>query len=178
MFSVVIGNFKIYWALYIPVLCLCIYLVYKWDKIMSTVLDNESPWDIYGVMLVVCVYLCIGPLGNLINIVPELKLAKEYREYKQEVIIPTEVQYHNAEIPDGFYYLGVEIVEFNAYVHDEECWYVYTFGTVDYEEHENCYMYETTELLDPDVPYLLVMDSLATDTLEDDCISVVWKCVD
>ena len=81
----------------------------------------------------------------------------------------------NTDLPDGMYYLGVE-------VWDSKCLdnhtYEYTFGCVDSMEmaHDGIsYVWNSETPLRIDVPYILTMDGMGTEDVKDDEICCIWQ---
>lgn len=166
-----IWGFKVFWCVYPVILVMLTLLVYNWEKC-----QKEAPAQLYIATLLCSIYLCLGIFSCGLLIPEKLELAEEYEAYKQEEIIPIQTIYKNAQIPDGYYYLGVELIDCQEYISEGEIYYIYSFGTVGYE-HDAVYQWETMDVLDFNIPYLLVMDSLATEDITDDQITVIWGLV-
>lgn len=82
----------------------------------------------------------------------------------------------NTDLPDGMYYLGVQIVEETPMTNGS---YLYSFDVVDDPNWlNNIYMYESETQLNKDIPYMLTMDSLGDNDKLNDQIVVVWACVE
>lgn len=165
--------YNIYWIFHIIMIAIAISIAYNWDKIK----ENETTAK-YISFLLICIYLCCGPFYCIFKTSHDIELSHKYQQYQQQVITPIQEQYNNTTLPDGYYYLGCEIVDVKGTVIDGEYEYLYSFGVVDCEGRDDIYVYSSNQVLNPDVPYLLVMDSLGTSKTTDDVISVVWECVD
>lgn len=166
------SSFNAYWICYIIVLiCGCV-IIYNWRRF-----EQISHKSLYLLTLVASAYLCYGPLDCIVNVSHELDLAKEYRQYQQQVIIPMEERVNDAMLPDGFYYFYCEITQVETEVVDNFVVYTYSFGAVDYIENSDIYQYKTTQVLNENTQYLLVMDSLNTKAAEDDQIVTVWGLI-
>lgn len=175
--SVLLGGnmniFNFFWIGYIIVLFVWTILVYRFDTYMK----KRRSETIF--LSTVCgIYLFLGIFSCLFTVSNKLDKASKWDAYQKQVIIPIEDRYHNAEIPDGYYYLGTEIVSVSEEVNDGIVWYTYDFGTVDYEVHDEVYQFTTNQVLYDDIPYLLVMDSLGTDDITDDQIVTIWGCLE
>lgn len=164
--------YNIYWIFYMVLICVAILIAYYWDKIKEHEVIGQ-----YIAFFLIAIYLFCGPFQCIFQTSHDIELAKEYQAYNQQVIIPMEEQYNDALLPDGYYYLGCEIVDMQSEQTEDGIVYTYTFGTVDMDR-QDLYQYESYELLNPDVPYLLTMDSLTTTPTTDDVITVVWACVE
>ena len=82
----------------------------------------------------------------------------------------------NTNLPDGMYYLGVQIVDETPMTNGN---YLYSFNVVDDPNWpNNIYLYESEVQLNKDVPYMLTMDSLGDNDKLNDQIVVVWACVE
>lgn len=82
----------------------------------------------------------------------------------------------NTDLPDGMYYLGVQIVDETPMTNGS---YLYSFDVVDDPNWpNNIYMYESETQLNKDIPYMLTMDSLGDNDKLNDQIVVVWACVE
>lgn len=165
--------YNIYWIFHIVMIAIAISIAYSWDKINK----NETTAK-YTAYFLICFYLCCGPLYCILQTSHDIEQAREYQAYQQQVITPVQEQYNNATLPDGYYYIGCEIVDIKGEIIEGEYQYLYSFGVVDCDGREDIYVYSSTQLLNPDVPYLLVMDSLGTNKTTDDVINVVWACVE
>lgn len=162
----------IYWVFYMFFICVAVLIGYYWNKIK----ENETVAK-YTCFFLIILYLFCGPFYCILQTSYDIEQAIEYQQYQQQVITPIQEQYNNATLPDGYYYLGCEIVNVEGTVIDGEYEYLYSFGVVDYEKRDDIYTYSSNQMLNPNVPYLLVMDSLGTNKTTDDVIDVVWACV-
>lgn len=165
--------YNIYWIFHIAMIATAISIVYNWNKIKES--ETTAKYISFGL---ICFYLCCGPFYCIFQTSYDIEQAREYQQYKQQVITPIQEQYNNATLPDGYYYLGCEIVDVQGTVVDGEYEYLYSFGVIDYEKRDDIYAYSSNQALNPDVPYLLVMDSLGTENTTDDVINVVWACIE
>lgn len=171
MNSSVLG-FKTFWYIFPVILILWTCLVYNWKKC-----EKREPWQTYILATLCTAYMFLGIMSCIFIVPNHIEASQEYEAYKQQEIIPIETIYKNAQIPDGYYYLGVELIDCQEYISEGEIYYIYSFGTVDYEEHNAIYQWESMDVLDFNIPYMLVMDSLATEDITDDQITIVWGLV-
>ena len=82
----------------------------------------------------------------------------------------------NTNLPDGKYYLGVQIVDVTPM---DNGTYLYSFVVVDDPNWpNNIYLYKSEKELNPNVTYMLTMDSLRDNDKLNDQIVVVWACVE
>lgn len=104
------------------------------------------------------------------------KVEVQYVEVPIEEEVVEEEKVYNTTLPEGMYYLGVEIIEKCDYLDGK---YQYSFGVVDDPEYAgHIFIYVTESDLLINVPYILTMDSMGTDEILDDQIVVVWACVE
>ena len=101
------------------------------------------------------------------------KVEIQYMEVPIEEEVVKNEKVYNTTLPEGMYYLGVEIIEKCDYLDGK---YQYSFGVVDDPEYAgNIFVYVTESNLSEDVPYILTMDNMGTDEVLDDQVVVVWQ---
>ena len=139
----------------------------------------------YVVMGILCVFVACSLMKTSIT---DLIFDSHYVDSNKEVeeTIPNsepesknEIEFDewlNTNLPDGMYYLGVQIVDVTPM---DNGTYLYSFVVVDDPNWpNNIYLYESEKELNPNVPYMLTMDSLRDNDKLNDQIVVVWACVE
>ena len=141
----------------------------------------------YVIMGILCVFVACNLMKSTITeIIPDNHYIDPNENKEIEETIPnskpeedeseTEDEWLNTDLPDGMYYLGVQIVDV-ALMNNGT--YLYSFDVVDDPNWlNNIYLYESEKELNTDVPYMLTMDSLGDDDKLNDQIVVVWACVE
>lgn len=142
----------------------------------------------YVVMAILCVFVACSLMKTTIQeVIPDNHYVAPNENKKVEEVIPnsepelnnepeTEDEWLNTDLPDGMYYLGVQIVDVTPM---DNGTYLYSFDVVDDPNWlNNIYLYESEKELNTDVPYMLTMDSLGDDDKLNDQIVVVWACVE
>lgn len=141
----------------------------------------------YVVMGILSVFVACSLMKTTIQeVIPGSHYIDPNENKEVEEIIPnsepeedeseTEDEWLNTDLPDGMYYLGVQIVDVTPMTNGS---YLYSFDVVDDPNWpNNIYVYESEIQLNKDVPYMLTMDSLGDDDKLNDQIVVVWACVE
>lgn len=141
----------------------------------------------YVVMAILCVFVACSLMKTTITeLIPNNHYVTPNENKEVEEVIPnsepeedeseTEDEWLNTDLPDGMYYLGVQIVDVTPMNNGT---YLYSFDVVDDPNWpNNIYLYESEKELDPYVPYMLTMDSLGDNDKLNDQIVVVWACVE
>ena len=141
----------------------------------------------YVIMGILCVFVACNLMKSTITeIIPDNHYIDPNENKEIEETIPnskpeedeseTEDEWLNTDLPDGMYYLGVQIVDVAPMNNGT---YLYSFDVVDDPNWlNNIYLYESEKELNTDVPYMLTMDSLGDDDKLNDQIVVVWACVE
>lgn len=154
-----------YWVINIASVALIISIVMDYEKLVY-----KNKILTYIALSLLSIIVAIGPLNRIMDTITETNKNDSIQE---SVEIET-----NTDLPDGIYYLGVELVSSETFVADDMEYHHYEFGVIDCENRSDMYSYDTLEVLDPEVPYMLTMDSMGTKGYEDDEIITVWRCVD
>ena len=141
----------------------------------------------YVIMGILCVFVACSLMKTTIQeVIPDNHYVDPNENKEVEEVIPnsepeedeleTEDEWLNTNLPDGMYYLGVQIVDETPITNGN---YLYSFDVVDDPNWpNNIYLYESEKELDPYVPYMLTMDSLGDNDKLNDQIVVVWACVE
>ena len=136
----------------------------------------------YVIMGILCVFVACSLMKTTITeLIPDSHYIDPNENKEVEEIIPnsepeTEDEWLNTDLPDGMYYLGVQIVDETPMTNGN---YLYSFNVVDDPNWpNNIYLYESEVQLNKDVPYMLTMDSLGDNDKLNDQIVVVWACVE
>lgn len=138
----------------------------------------------YVVMAILCIFVACSLMKTSIQeVIPDNHYIDPTESKKMEVIPSSEPEIEaesdewlNTDLPDGMYYLGVQIVDETLMTNGS---YLYSFDVVDDPNWpNNIYMYESETKLNSDVPYMLTMDSLGDNDKLNDQIVVVWACVE
>ena len=141
----------------------------------------------YVIMGILCVFVACSLMKSTITeLIPNNHYIDPNENKEVEEVIPnseaeedepeTEDEWFNTNLPDGMYYLGVQIVDVTPM---DNGTYLYSFDVVDDPNWpNNIYLYESEKELDPYVPYMLTMDSLGDNDKLNDQIVVVWVCVE
>lgn len=142
----------------------------------------------YVVMGILCVFVACSLMKSTIQeVIPDNHYIDPNENKEVEEVIPNSEpeenesetesdEWLNTDLPDGMYYLGVQIVDVTPM---DNGTYLYSFDVVDDPNWpNNIYLYESEKELSPDVPYMLTMDSLGDDDKLNDQIVVVWSCVE
>lgn len=139
----------------------------------------------YVVMAILCVFVACSLMKTTIQeVIPGSHHIDPNESKKVEEVIPnseseTEAEsdeWLNTDLPENMYYLGVQIVDETPMTNGS---YLYSFEVVDDPNWlNNIYLYESEKKLNPDVPYMLTMDSLGDNDKLNDQIVVVWACVE
>lgn len=139
----------------------------------------------YVVMAILCVFVACSLMKTTIQeVIPNNHYIdpnenKQEQTEMEEVIPNSETkadEWLNTDLPENMYYLGVQIIEETPMTNGS---YLYSFDVVDDPNWpNNIYMYESETKLNPDVPYMLTMDSLGDNDKLNDQIVVVWACVE
>ena len=152
----------IYWCLFIVFIFIICILSHNFNRY-----DNGANkyWK-WFTFFILSIYVFLGPMKMILEATTE------------KTTTPPTIK-TNIELPDGCYFLGCELVSSYSFTADEMEYYHYEFGVVDYEFRNDVYSYETTVVLNPNVPYLLLMDSMGTTTqYTDDEIISVYSCIE
>ena len=141
----------------------------------------------YVIMGILCVFVACSLMKSTITeLIPNNHYIDPNENKGVEEVIPnsepeedepeTEDEWFNTNLPDGMYYLGVQIVDVTPM---DNGTYLYSFDVVDDPNWpNNIYLYESEKELNSNVPYMLTMDSLGDDDKLNDQIVVVWACVE
>lgn len=141
----------------------------------------------YVVMAILCVFVACSLMKTTIQeVIPNSHYIDPNENKEVEEIVPNseseenesevEDEWLNTNLPDGMYYLGVQIVDVTPM---DNGTYLYSFDVVDDPNWpNNIYLYESEKELNPNVPYMLTMDSLGDNDKLNDQIVVVWACVE
>ena len=142
----------------------------------------------YVIMGILCVFVACSLMKTTITeLIPNNHYIDPNGSKEVEEVIPNSEpeedesktksdEWLNTNLPDGMYYLGVQIVDVTPMNNGT---YLYSFDVVDDPNWlNNIYLYESEKELNPDVPYMLTMDSLGDDDKLNDQIVVVWACVE
>lgn len=140
----------------------------------------------YVVMGILCVFVACSLMKTTIQeVIPDSHYIDPNENKEVEEVIPNSEpeedetesdEWLNTNLPDGMYYLGVQIVDVTPMNNGT---YLYSFDVVDDPNWpNNIYLYESEKKLDPYVPYMLTMDSLGDNDKLNDQIVVVWACVE
>ena len=141
----------------------------------------------YVVMGILCVFVACSLMKTTIQeVIPDSHYIDPNENKEVEETVPNSEpetenktesdEWLNTDLPDGMYYLGVQIVDVTPM---DNGTYLYSFDVVDDPNWpNNIYLYESEKELNPDVPYMLTMDSLGDDDKLNDQIVVVWACVE
>lgn len=144
----------------------------------------------YVIMAILCVFVACSLMKTTIQEVIPGSHYIDPNENKQEQAEMEEVipnsepesdkaesdEWLNTDLPDGMYYLGVQIVDV---IPMNNGTYLYSFDVVDDPNWpNNIYLYESEKELNSNVPYMLTMDSLGDNDKLNDQIVVVWACVE
>lgn len=141
----------------------------------------------YIVMGILCVFVACSLMKSTIQeVIPDNHYIDPNENKEVEEVIPnsepekndseTKDEWLNTDLPDGMYYLGVQIIDETPMTNGS---YLYSFDVVDDPNWpNNIYLYESENELNPDVPYMLTMDSLGDNDKLNDQIVVVWACVE
>ena len=136
----------------------------------------------YVIMGILCVFVACSLMKTTITeLIPDSHYIDPNENKEVEEIIPnsepeTEDEWLNTDLPDGMYYLGVQIVDETPMTNGN---YLYSFNVVDDPNWpNNIYLYESEVQLNKDVPYMLTMDSLGDNDKLNDQIGVAWTCLE
>lgn len=141
----------------------------------------------YVVMVILCVFVACSLMKTTIReVIPDSHYIDPNENKEVEETVPnsepeesepeTENEWLNTNLPDGMYYLGVQIVDVTPMTNGS---YLYSFDVVDDPNWpNNIYLYESEIQLNKNVPYMLTMDSLGDNDKLNDQIVVVWTCVE
>ena len=136
----------------------------------------------YVIMAILCAFVACSLMKSTIQeVIPDSHYIDPNENKKVEETVPSsepeaEDEWLNTNLPDGMYYLGVQIADVTPMNNGT---YLYSFDVVDDPNWpNNIYLYESEKELDPYVPYMLTMDSLGDNDKLNDQIVVVWACVE
>ena len=144
------------------------------DQEEIKLIKRNNTIDFVLIVIASCAAIVIGVAPQLLNDSKQEEI--NYNKDFETVIEEVEDERYNTDLPDGMYYLGVEIVEKTIYADNQ---YQYSFAVIDDTRFQGqLFIYVTESDLDVNVPYMLTMDDMGTenDSL-DDQIVVIWQNV-
>ena len=144
------------------------------DQEEIKLIKRNNTIDFILIVITFCVAVVIGVAPKLLNDSRQEEI--NYNKDSKTIIEEIEDERYNTDLPDGMYYLGVEIVEKTTYANNQ---YQYAFAVVDDTRFQGqLFIYVTESDLNMNVPYMLTMDDMGTknDSL-DDQIVVIWQNV-
>ena len=141
------------------------------DQEEIKLIKRNNTIDFILIVITFCVVMVIGVAPQLLN-----DSRQEEINYNKDSKTIIEDKSYNTDLPDGMYYLGVEIIEKTIYADNQ---YQYSFAVIDDTRFQGqLFIYVTKSDLNVNVPYMLTMDDMGTknDSL-DDQIVVIWQNV-